>query len=39
MVVAVSCLPIVIELWRARKEHGADDPVTDAIISSVVEDD
>jgi membrane-associated protein len=37
-VVGISCLPIVIELWRARKHHGADDPVTDAIIS-VVDDD
>ncbi len=38
-VVAVSCLPVAHELWKARKEHRADDPVTEAIISKVGDDD
>ena len=38
VVVGFSFIPIVLELWKARKEHGADDPVTDAIIS-VVDDE
>jgi membrane-associated protein len=38
-VVAISCLPIVHEVWRARKERGAGDPVTEAIISTVTDDD
>jgi membrane-associated protein len=33
-VVGLSLLPIVHELWKARKEHKADDPVTEAIISA-----
>ncbi|MGQ0617146.1 MAG: DedA family protein [Acidimicrobiia bacterium] len=37
-IVAISFLPIVIEVRKARKERRADDPVTDAIISSLDED-
>ena len=33
VIVAISCLPIALELLRARREHRAPDPVTDAIIS------
>lgn len=39
VVVAVSCLPIALELWKARKEHRAQDPVTEAIVTTVVDDD
>ncbi len=35
VVVGISVLPIAIELWRARKGHGADDPVTDAILTEL----
>lgn len=34
-VVGISILPVVVELWKARKHRGADDPVTDAIMSAV----
>ena len=34
-IVGLSCLPIAIELWRARKEHRADDPVTEAILAEL----
>jgi membrane-associated protein len=37
-VVAVSCTPIVVELWRARREHMAPDPVTEAILSELEDD-
>ena len=37
-VVGISCLPIVLELWRARKEHNAEDPVTEAILSELEEE-
>jgi membrane-associated protein len=37
-VVAVSCMPIAVELWRARKEHMAPDPVTEAILSEIEDD-
>ena len=36
-VVGISILPVVIEVWKARK-HGADDPVTEAIVSAVDDD-
>ena len=39
IVVAISCAPIAHELWKARKEHHAKDPVTEAIISKVGDDD
>ena len=38
MVVGISILPIAHELWKARKERHADDPVTEAIISAVDDD-
>ena len=41
-VVFISILPIGFEIWKARRAKGADDPVTEAIISaadSVVDDD
>jgi membrane-associated protein len=41
-VVFISILPIGFEIWKARRDNGADDPVTEAIISaadSVVDDD
>lgn len=41
-VVFISILPIGFEIWKARRDKGADDPVTEAIISaadSVVDDD
>jgi membrane-associated protein len=38
VVVGISCLPIVLELLRARREHRAPDPVTDAILSELDED-
>jgi membrane-associated protein len=37
-VVGISVLPIARELWKARTERGADDPVTEAIISAVDDD-
>jgi len=37
-VVGISCLPIALELLRARREHLAPDPVTDAILSELDED-
>lgn len=36
-VVGLSCLPVVIEVVRSRR-HGADDPVTDAIASTLDDD-
>jgi membrane-associated protein len=33
LVVVLSCLPIAIELWRARKHRRARTPVTEAILS------
>jgi membrane-associated protein len=36
-VVGISCLPIAIELIRARR-HGADDPVSDAITATIDEE-
>ena len=38
VIVAISCLPIAHELWRARKERNAEDPVADAVLS-VLDDD
>jgi membrane-associated protein len=38
VVVGVSCLPIAIELWKARRHHGADDPVTEAVTDFLHED-
>jgi membrane-associated protein len=35
IVVAISFLPIVHEVWRARRERGADDPVTEAILTEL----
>ena len=35
VIVAISCIPIALELWRARKERRADDPVTEAILSEL----
>jgi membrane-associated protein len=36
-VVGISLLPVFVELWKAR-QHGADDPVTEAIVSAVEDD-
>ena len=38
VIVAISCLPIAHELWRARKERNAADPVTDAMLSELEEE-
>jgi membrane-associated protein len=38
VVVAISCLPIAIELWRAHKQRATADPVTDAILSELEDD-
>ena len=38
-VVAISVMPIVVELWRARRERGADDPVTEAILAELGDDE
>ena len=38
VLVGFSVLPIFLELWKARKERRADDPVTEAIISSLDDD-
>jgi membrane-associated protein len=38
VIVAISCIPIAVEVWRARKERRADDPVADAVLS-VLDDD
>ena len=35
LIVAVSFVPVFLELWKARKERHADDPVTEAIVSSL----
>ena len=35
IVVAISFVPIAIEVLRARREKGADDPVTEAILSEL----
>ena len=35
VVVAMSFLPIALEVWRARRERGADDPVTEAILTEL----
>lgn len=37
-VVGISLLPIIHELWKARKQRRADDPITEAIISTMDED-
>jgi membrane-associated protein len=33
LVVAMSFVPIAIEVWRARGDRGADDPVTEAVLT------
>ena len=39
LVVAISFVPIVVEVWKARRDRGADDPVTEAILTELdVED-
>jgi membrane-associated protein len=38
-VVGLSCLPIAFELWKARKERRAGDPVTEAILAEVDRDE
>ena len=35
VVVGMSFLPIALEVWRARRERGADDPVTEAILTEL----
>lgn len=39
-VVAISCMPIAIELWRARRGHAeiGDTPIEDAILSEIERD-
>lgn len=37
-VVGISLLPVVHEVWKARKHGHADDPVTEAIVSAVDDD-
>jgi len=38
LVVGISLMPIAHELWKARKSHHAEDPVTEAIIATVDDD-
>ncbi len=33
LVVAMSFVPIALEVWKARREKGADDPVTEAVLT------
>jgi membrane-associated protein len=35
LVVAMSFVPIAVEVWKARRERGADDPVTEAILTEL----